>query len=629
VNPSPAGALRGRIATAQDLQIRLVLRESPKAMAIGIASAWLLAAGMWEGNRENEYALRAFGWATLISCVLVRGAVLARRTSDEASAAELNACSQRMQRNAAVLAVLWGSSSFVMVRGSDLEHQMLLIAGIGLITMGGAMGRAVHVPRVQLFVMITTVVFASGLLTTPGRFQLFIGLGYLLFGTVIGLFSRAQENTVRRERELNVAIEQLLRQAEQASVRADRARHEAERANAAKTRFLATASHDLRQPMHSIGLLIGLIHDRATDPELKQLGAKAIESVYLMERLFGSLLDISKLDAGAVKPKIETHDLGGLLANVERLFAQQAVARGLRWRVRPTHCRVRSDAFLLERIVNNLVANALAYTSSGGVLVACRRRGDSAVLQVWDTGVGIAVEHQASIFEEFYRIVAPEGRGVRRGEDRGLGLGLSIVQRSAEVLQHSVRLKSRPGRGSCFEVQMPLAAQSPVFGAVQSSRARPDLAGCFVIVVDDDDLGREATAEIFCLHGCLVLASVGLDELMGELVNHLRSPDLIVTDYRLGSDRTAEELVQRIRAYCDDHVPALIVTADGSASCAAWVNEVGASLLMKPAPPETLVDAAIRALGVSSRCGPQPAPAAGVAPPPSADAAGCVSTSLP
>lgn len=628
MNPLPARASQGGIATPEDLQIRLVLRESPKAMGIGIASAWLLAAGMWEGNRENEYALRAFGWATVISCVLARGAVLARRTPDEVNAAELNVCSVRMQRNAAVLALLWGASSFVMLHGSDLEHQMLLIAGIGLITMGGAMGRAVHVPRVQLFVMITTVVFALGLLTTPGRFQLFIGLGYLLFGTVIGLFSRAQENTVRRERELNVAIEQLLHQAEHASVRADAARQEAERANAAKTRFLATASHDLRQPMHSIGLLIGLIHDRAMDPELKELSAKAIESVSRMERLFGSLLDISKLDAGAVRPQIETHDLGALLASVERLFAPHATARGLRWRVRPTRCRVRSDVVLLERIVNNLVANALAYTSSGGVLVACRRRGESAVLQVWDTGVGIAVEHQAAIFEEFYRVVASDGSGARRGEDRGLGLGLSIVQRSAEVLQHSVSLKSRPGRGSCFEVQIPLAAQSPVLGAIPCRPPRPTMAGCFVIVVDDDDLGREAMAEIFGLHGCLVLGSVGPDELMSELVHHLRSPDLIVTDYRLGCDRTAEELVQRIRAYCEEHVPALVVTADGSAACAAWAAEAGAALLMKPAAPDTLVDAAISVLA-SARYGLPPAPAAGVAPPPSAGAAGCASTFSP
>jgi two-component system, sensor histidine kinase len=628
VIPASVTALQSGMATAQDLQIRLVLRESPKAMAIGIVSAWLLAAGMWEGNRENEYAVRAFGWAAVISCVLTRGAWLARRTPDHAAAAELDARSLRMQRNAAVLALLWGSASFAMLRGSDIEHQMLLVAGIGLITMGGAMGRAVHVPRVHLFVMITTVVFASGLLASPGRFQLFIGLGYLLFGTVIGLFSRAQENTVRRERELNLAIEQLLRQAEQASVNADAARREAERANAAKTRFLATASHDLRQPMHSIGLLIGLIHDRALDPELKQLGAKATEAVYGMERLFGSLLDISKLDAGVVKPDVETQDLGALLAGVDRLFAAHAAARGLRWRVRPTHWRVRSDAVLLERIINNLVANALAYTRSGGVLVACRRRGDSVVLQVWDTGVGIAPEHQAAIFDEFYRVAASDGVAVSRGEDRGLGLGLSIVQRSADVLRHPVRLKSQPGRGSCFELQMPLAGQSPAFGAVQSGPLRPAMAGCFVVVVDDDEVSREAMAEVFARHGCLVLACVGPDALISELVNHLRSPELVVSDYRLSNGRTAEDLVHRVRTHCEEHVPALIVTADGSASCAAWAAEAGAALLIKPAAPEMLIDAAISALGASPRCGRQPAQAVEAALPPSAGAAGCASTSL-
>jgi two-component system, sensor histidine kinase len=218
------------MTTAQHLQISLVLRESPKAMLIGVCSAWLLAAGMWEGNRQLDYALRAFGWATIISGMLARGAWLARGPEGIAGADELNLRSQRVQRNAAALAFLWGSSAFAMSRGSDLEHQMLLVAAIALITMGGAMGRAVHVPRVRLFVMITTVVFALGLLFTPGRFQLFIGLGYLLFGTVIGLFSGAQENTVSREREMNLAIEQLLREAEEAGARADAARQEAERA---------------------------------------------------------------------------------------------------------------------------------------------------------------------------------------------------------------------------------------------------------------------------------------------------------------------------------------------------------------------------------------------------------------
>jgi len=579
--------------TAQHLQISLILRESPKAMLIGICSAWLLAAGMWEGNRQPEYALRAFGWATVISCLLARGAWIARSAT---GADSLDVRNRKVQRNAAALAFLWGASSFAMSPGSDLERQLLLVAAIALITMGGAMGRAVHVPRVQLFVMITTVVFSLGLLSTPSGFQLFIGLGYLLFGTVIALFCGAQENTVRREREMNLAIEQLLRKAEDATERAEAARLEAERANAAKTRFLATASHDLRQPMHSIGLLVGLINARAVDPEIKHLSIRTTEAVHLMERLFGSLLDLSKLDAGAVKPKFETLEINALLSGIDRAFAAAAEARGLRLRVRPARWRVRTDAVLLERIANNLVANALAYTQAGGVLVACRRRGDALLLQVWDTGAGIAPQHQAAIFEEFYRVAESDGGPASRGEDRGLGLGLSIVQRSAEVLQHPVRLKSVPGRGSCFEVQLPLAAQQVAHTSARPMHADFTLSGSFVIVLDDDDLNREAMAGLFEQQGCLVLAEPGTEKLMAQFDQHLRSPDLIVSDYHFANGGTAEDFLRGIRERFEENVPALIVTAESSGAVASWAAQASASVLIKPAAPERLLEAAARAL---------------------------------
>lgn len=597
--------------TAQQLQISLILRESPKAMLIGICSAWLLAAGMWEGNRQFDYALRSFGWATVITCLLARGAWIARSTRGNSSDDGLHAQSRRVQRNAGALALLWGSSSFAMSRGSDIEHQMLLVAAIALITMGGAMGRAVHVPRVQLFVMITTVVFSMGLLSTPGRFQLFIGLGYLLFGTVIALFCRAQDNTVHREREMNLAIEQLLHQAQEASARAETARLEAERANAAKTRFLATASHDLRQPMHSIGLLVGLIFNRATDPEVKHLSLRTTEAVHRMERLFGSLLDISKLDAGVVKPKFETLEMNALLSSVDRVFAAQAEARSVKLRVRPSRWRVRTDSVLLERIVNNLVANALAYCQVGGVLVGCRRRGDSVLLQVWDTGPGIALEHQEAIFEEFYRVAESEGSGsTLRGEDRGLGLGLSIVKRSAEVLQHPVRLQSVPGRGSRFEVQIPLALLPVTPSAPHMETSESGLAGCFIVVVDDDELNREAMSELFKQQGCLVVAAGGTEVLMGEFAQHLRSPDLIVSDYHLANGSTAEELLSQIRERCEENIPALIVSSDSGGACAIWAAQAASELLVKPASSERLLEAAARALTARPTFSPPPEPVA-------------------
>lgn len=578
--------------TAQDLQIRLVLRESPKAMVIGICSAWLLAFGMWEGSGQPDYALRAFGWASIITLLLARGAWIAGRPLDASNAEVLDARSRRVQRNAAVLALLWGSSSFAMSPGSDPEHQLLLVAAIALITMGGAVGRAVHVPRVQLFVMITTVVFASGLLLTPGRFQLFIGLGYLLFGAVIVFFCRAQENTVRREREMNLAIERLLRDAEDASACAQEAQQQAERANAAKTRFLAAASHDLRQPMHSISLLMGVLRTRLADPAQVELAEKVQSAVTTMESLFGNLLDISKLDAGAVQPHVENVDLDGLLRQVEQVWTPQAVDKGLRLRVRPCRLIVKGDAALLARIVGNLVANAIRYTRQGGVLVACRRRGATVRLQVWDSGPGIEPRFREAIFEEFFRIDAP---GV--GQEKGLGLGLSIVQRCAHLLGYALRVDSREGKGSVFTVTMPLAGGAAVPPGTAAAVAVPALlAGRFIVVVDDDETNAQALVDALQAQHCHVVAAASCDAALAQLQQHLREPDLIVTDYQLAAGRDGFEVIERLRQHYDDDIAALIVTANTDAALIPRAQACGARLLHKPIGLQRLLEAMLESL---------------------------------
>lgn len=599
----PSAPPTGGLESARDLQARFIASETPKSLLIGLASAWLLAAGMWGGQPDGPAAVRCFGWAGVISLLLLRGCRIAARVR-VAEAGQIEHLSRRLRFNAALLACLWGASAFLMLPGSDLEHQMLLVAAIALITMGGAVGRAVHDQQVAWFVMITSGLFAAGLLSRPGRFQLFIGLGYLLFGTVVALFTRAQVNTLQRERDLALQLER-------ARIDAEAARSAAERASAAKTRFLAAASHDLRQPMHAIGLLVGLLKERANAPmEVEALAHKAQQSVHLMEDLFGSLLDISKLDAGAVQPDRTAVSLHALLAQIDQTWSPQAAAKGLRLRVRMCRGAVHSDAMLLGRIAHNLVANAVAYTRRGGVLVACRPRQGGWELQVWDSGPGIASEHQAAVFDEFMRLAAPgEGR-------QGLGLGLSIVQRSAQVLGHAVRLASRPGRGSCFAVHMaaartaPLAAPGTVPDAWLSA-----LKGAFVAVVDDDATSREATAALFMAQGCLVVSEAGAAGLLDELERHLRAPDLLLTDWRLGAQDTGQALLLALRARYDLPIPALLVTADTGLEPAAAGAAPGVVVLRKPVSARRLLVAAHELLAGPSGWSRTAAPAEAAAPP--------------
>jgi signal transduction histidine kinase/CheY-like chemotaxis protein len=362
-------------------------------------------------------------------------------------------------------------------------------------------------------------------------------------------FNAMSERLQQSYRELESKVEQ--RTAELAL-----RRDEAERANAAKTRFLASASHDLRQPMHAIGLLVELLRVRVQAPEQRDLADKTHQAVLSMEALFGSLLDISKLDAGAVQPQVQPFALQALLDRVQATHAPLAQAKGLRLRVRPTPLHTDTDPALLERILGNLVSNAIRYTHTGGVLVGCRRRGDRVALQVVDTGVGIAADQRETVFEEFVRL----GEGAPG--DQGLGLGLAIVRRTAQLLGLPVALQSRPGRGSVFEVLLPVVAPAagPPIAASDGAVAR--ISGAFVLLVDDDATNLQAGAALLRDWGCLVATAHDAGSALAEAARHLRSPDVIVTDLRLGSGEHGLALVRRLRAQCGSCVPALLVTAD-------------------------------------------------------------------
>lgn len=409
--------------------------------------------------------------------------------------------------------------------------------------------------------------------------------------------SRLRESYASLEAKVAERTAQLSDARDVLAARADELSHlkdEAERANAAKTRFLAAASHDLRQPMHSISLLLGVLRSRLDSPEHVALADKIQSSVATMESLFGNLLDISKLDAGAVQAHIEDVDLGWLLHRLEQTWAPQAAEKGLRLRVRGCNVVVKGDAVLLERIAGNLVSNAIRYTRDGGVLVGCRRRGDQVELQVWDSGPGIEPRYRDAIFEEFFRIEAPG-----TGSEKGLGLGLSIVQRCAHILGYGLDVTSRVGYGTVFRLTMPLATTaalprpSPRLAASQQA-----LEGRFIVVVDDETTNAQALVDALYACRCHVVAAASCDEVLTELEQHLRVPDLIVTDYQLGAGRDGFEVISRLRAHYDDAIPALMVTANTDASLQARTAVQHTQLLHKPIGLQRLLEAMQASLDV-------------------------------
>jgi signal transduction histidine kinase len=355
-------------------------------------------------------------------------------------------------------------------------------------------------------------------------------------------------------------------------------------ANRAKSRFLAVASHDLRQPVHALGLFVAQLSEARDSRARDRIIEKVEASTTLVSELIEALLDISKLDAGTVQAHPAEFSLRPLLERLEQTFSDAAQAKALRLRVRATHFRVATDPVLLERMLFNLAANSVRYTHEGGIVIGARKRGGKARIEVWDTGIGIPSQEQAHIFEEFYRVGGAASEGLQ-----GLGLGLAIVDRLARLLELSVCVCSVPGRGSVFAVEVPLVFDCPAsVGSMSTPRDNVRFDGLTVLIIDDDAAVRDAAAGLLAQWGCeTVLASCGrqAEEI---LLTGKVSPSVIISDYRLAAGELGTDVVGRLRAHLGENIPALIVSADASALSAQVVAAAGMHLLRKPIRPANL-----------------------------------------
>ncbi len=372
-----------------------------------------------------------------------------------------------------------------------------------------------------------------------------------------------------------------------------------EAANQSKTRFLASASHDLRQPTAAIGLLVSLLRQQAKEPEVKELTNMLDEAVASMESLLVGLLDISRLDAGAVKPEFQSVCLQDVFQAVRVHEKSAADSKGLNLRFRlpkgphGSQLMVLTDPMLLHSVLRNLVANAIRYTQGGGVLVAARKRGKHRLrIEVWDTGIGIAPDQLERIFEEFYQI-----SNASRDRSRGIGLGLAIVRRTASILGEQVTVKSRQGRGSCFAIELPLNLVATRQQAVPDTPSQP-LAGRVVWLVEDDMLLRRAIGEMLHSWGARTRTWPDGEAMLDELPALLHHgddqdmPDTLITDYRLPGINGLH-LVQTLGVHlrAQGHkLQTLIISGDTDPAEIARLSASGQEVLAKPFRSERLLD---------------------------------------
>jgi signal transduction histidine kinase/CheY-like chemotaxis protein len=377
------------------------------------------------------------------------------------------------------------------------------------------------------------------------------------------------------------AEENLARQHE---LTEDKAR-QLELANTYKSHFLASASHDLRQPLHALNLFIAQLKGEADPVERSRLVGRIDAAVGSINELFEALLDMTKLEAGILKPNVAEFSVSRLLERVDTTFADAARTKGLGLRVVQSDAWVESDLMLLERILLNLVSNAVRYTERGGVVVGCRRRGNGLRIDVCDTGAGIPEGERQHIFAEFYQLA-----GTGQGRSGGLGLGLAIVDRLGRLLGHPVELDSRPGHGSRFSISVPLAAPPPMASETQapsSSIADPAL-GKRVIVIDDDALVLEGMRGILESWGCQVETAASGDAALAALAHDGRRLDLIISDSRLAGGDTGIEAIERLRAAAGAPIPAFVITGDTAPERLREASACGFPLLQKPVSPMAL-----------------------------------------
>jgi signal transduction histidine kinase len=358
-------------------------------------------------------------------------------------------------------------------------------------------------------------------------------------------------------------------------------KEEADRANQAKSRFLAAASHDLRQPMHALSLYVESMKPHVTGRKAATTLVKIEAAVAAMETLFCGILDISKLDAGAVTPEISNLSVQTLLDGLYDDFRDEADTKGLRLRLQHCDVLVASDPILLQRILRNLISNALRYTEHGGVLIAARRHRGMLRLQVWDSGQGIQAEHLEHIFHEYFQAANPQ-----RDRAQGLGLGLAIVDRLARLLGHPLTVRSRPGKGTVFSLDVPIGQADPARGDV-ARKTLEDMAQLhgLVAVVDDDGMVQDALNTLLEGWGLRVIKASGVTDLLNGLE---RPPDLLITDYRLGAE-DGLALAQTVhQAYPDADFPTIVITGDVSEESVRTLNESGYTILHKPVRPARL-----------------------------------------
>ena len=355
------------------------------------------------------------------------------------------------------------------------------------------------------------------------------------------------------------------------------AKETAERSNIAKSRFLAAASHDLRQPLQALSLYAGVLEYKIKDPDIGAVVHSMSKGIQVMRDMLNTLLDVSRLDAGVIVPAVNQLAISDIFDALDNEFQELAHEKGILLRICKSTLQTESDPVLLGRILRNLVSNAVHYTEQGKILVGCRRHASMFCVEVYDTGIGISADQLDEIFEDFHQV-----GNVARNRRLGLGLGLAIAKGMAELLGHRLSVSSLPGRGSCFSIELPMISK------IQASHEKDDPQRPktgqqeSILVIDDEQDILDSLKTLLEVYGYHVISALSVRQALQILLTHPKRPDLIIADYRLSGGENGSDAINEVGKACGKKIPGILLTGDTDPERISCANQSGFSLLHKP-----------------------------------------------
>jgi two-component system, sensor histidine kinase len=562
--------------------VRAQYRNIPTAVAVNAIISGLLCIALRE-----TVSLERLGWwlCAVYATAIARFLLWRQFNADPLKVARSRQWRRIAWLGSGVNGFTWGVGGIVLYAAHSPASQFLL-----LITQFG-MGAGAAYASAPAFAAVLAYLLPSVLLSSVPFFlegdSVHVTLGAMLFVFVAAAthFTYGISRTIARAIALRFENIDLIQELRNQTLAAEQAREAAEEANVAKSRFLAAAGHDLRQPLHALGFFVDALQEHSLPPDGRVVVTNIRRSVDAMEDLFNSLLDVSRLDAGIVRPRIATIALAPLMERVRLEYDPVARQKNLSLSVAHNSLFVRSDPVLLERIMRNLLANAVRYTDRGRIILGARRNAHSVRIEVWDSGRGIPKDKHREIFQEFRQLDNPQ-----RDRRKGLGLGLAIVERLVKLLDHPLELRSQLGRGSVFVVTVPRGRREEFVpgeadGQIVVDR---DVANSLILVVDDEPDVRASMIALLGRWRCEVIAAESCSQMLEKLVSIQRLPDLIVSDYRLKGEENGIEVIARLREEFNAQVPALLITGDTGIEQLREAEESGLHVLHKPLNPSRL-----------------------------------------